>query len=82
MNHGNHIKYNDVIRFRNGESALMKVKTMDTLCGYVTYHGPHLYGEEISIPENGQCKVATAEDMATWNKFIGTRQQYSAEVAA
>lgn len=64
MNHGNHIKFGDVIRFRSGSSALMKVEKLDALCGYVTYHGVHLYGEWISIADKN-CQIANKEDFIT-----------------
>lgn len=76
MNHGHHIKYKDIIRFRSGDSALMKVKSMDTLCGYITYHGTHLYGEKISVSGH-RIQHASKEDLARWNKYRGERVSYA-----
>ncbi len=81
MNHGNHIKYMDVIRFRNGASALMRVYKMDTLCGYVTYHGMHLYGERISIAGD-QCRKANSDELKLWNEFRGARKAHAHNVNA
>ena len=80
MNHGNHIKYDEVIRFRNGDSALMKVKSMDMLCGYLVYHGFHLYGEKISIAANDRCRKANEAEMALWKRHKEIRKQYSSEL--
>lgn len=76
MNHGNAIKFRDVIRFRNGAHALMKVDRLDTLCGYVTYQGVHLYGERISVCGN-QCRPATKEEIKIWDEHRGERRSYA-----
>lgn len=79
MKPGHHIKYMDIIRFRNGTSALMKVHKLDTLCGYVTYHGVHLYGETISV-SGPQCRPATVDEIKLWNEYSGVRRAYAINI--
>lgn len=79
MNHNHHIKHMDVIRFRSGSSALMKVRGFDTLCGYVTYHGMHLYGEKISV-SGDQCRLASKDDLRVWKEFRGQRRAHTLNI--
>lgn len=71
------VKMYSVIRFRNGDAAIMRVEKMDTLCGYATYHGTHLYGEWISIAANDFCRPVTKAEMKKWEEFRGERKSYT-----
>lgn len=63
------ISCGDVIRYRPGKTAIMRVDAMDDLCGYRTYHGVHLYGENVSMPKNEHCRRANKEEFRLWCSY-------------
>jgi hypothetical protein len=66
----------DVIRYRPGSTALMKVMKWDDLCGYRTYYGTHLYGEQI-IVSGDKIQKASKEDLKAWEEALGERRAYT-----
>lgn len=82
MNRPPIIPQHTVIRFGKGSHAIMRILKYDTLCGYTTYHGVHLYGENISIADSGKCKPANKEDLKIWENFEGQRNQYTRSIKA
>lgn len=66
------ISSGDVIRYRKGNTAIMRVDKMDDLCGYRTYHGTHLYGEKISVPADN-CRRVCAQELRLWQRYKNER---------
>lgn len=73
------IKFRDVVRFRKGAYALMMVDRFDDLCGYRTYHGVHLFGENISVASD-ECRLVTKEEKELWDSYRGDRQIHSVNI--
>lgn len=71
------IKCRDIIRYRLGRTALMRVEKMDDLCGYTTYHGIHICGEQISIPHSDKCRIADKSEVSLFESFRSDRHCYS-----
>ena len=64
----NKIRSGDIIRYRVGATALMRMDKFDDLCGYRTYHGIHLYGDRISITSPNPQKATQAE-LKIWMSY-------------
>lgn len=75
----NEVNIGDVVRFRNGRSALMRLDGYHDHCGYRTWKGTHLFGEEISIVGNGMRK-ANKEELELWKSCQSDRYCHTANI--
>ncbi len=66
----------DVIRYRAGRTALMRVDYIDEDCGYPVYHGTHIYGESIIIPASDRCRKANDDEERFYLYCRGIRTEY------